>query len=238
MANRFTETEKWRDNWYMKLKPRHKIFWIYLLDTCDHAGIWEPNIELANFQIGFKYAEKELLEILKERVCEINGKWFIPKFIEFQYKCTVDQLNIQNKAHLGIINALKKHGIDEGALKGLQRGCEAPKEQDKEQDKEQERQGIVKGISFFEEIWKKYPNKDGKKEAERHFKATVKSDKDLKDINIALENYLKSERVLKGFVKNGSTWFNNWRDWIDVFDAKKIFEEQKEKEFMRKLEAL
>ena len=67
----------------------------------------------------------------------------------------------------------------------------------------------------FQAIWAKYPNRDGGKEAERHFKASVKTAKDYADIQIALENYMQSEKVSKGYIKNGSTWFNNWRDWID-----------------------
>jgi len=35
------------------------------------------------------------------------------------------------------------------------------------------------------------------------------------DIQRALGNYLRSETVKKGFIKNGSTWFNNWQDWIN-----------------------
>ena len=70
----------------------------------------------------------------------------------------------------------------------------------------------------FSEIWAKYPNKDGKKAAERSFKASVLTDKDFGDIKTALKNYLASERVKKGYIKNGSTWFNNWRDWIDFKD--------------------
>ncbi|HDY68615.1 MAG TPA: hypothetical protein ENH85_12610 [Candidatus Scalindua sp.] len=69
--------------------------------------------------------------------------------------------------------------------------------------------------SSFEEIWKKYPNRVGKKEAERHFKASVKTPKDREDISQALKHYLESERVAKGILQNGSTWFNNWRDWIE-----------------------
>lgn len=67
----------------------------------------------------------------------------------------------------------------------------------------------------FEDIWEKYPNKDGKKQAIKSFSASVKTDQDWRDINIALNNYLGSKNVLKGFIKNGSTWFNNWRDWVD-----------------------
>lgn len=68
----------------------------------------------------------------------------------------------------------------------------------------------------FEEVWKKYPNKDGRKIALRHFKASIKTDADLKNFDIALKNYLASEKVKKGFIKNGSTFFNNWQDWIRV----------------------
>ena len=66
----------------------------------------------------------------------------------------------------------------------------------------------------FSSLWTKYPNKDGRLAAERHFLATVKTEQDFKDIGLALENYLKSDVVAKGFIKNGSTWFHNWRDWV------------------------
>jgi hypothetical protein len=76
-------------------------------------------------------------------------------------------------------------------------------------------------VNAFEEIWKLYPNRDGKKLAERHFRATVTTARDWIDIQAALKNYLQSERVRKGFVKNGSTWFNGWRDWIQDPEAGK-----------------
>jgi phage replication O-like protein O len=68
---------------------------------------------------------------------------------------------------------------------------------------------------LFSFLWKQYPSKDGKKEALRHFMASVKTEQDSSDIQTALNNYLASEKVRKGFIKNGSTWFNNWQDWID-----------------------
>lgn len=74
---------------------------------------------------------------------------------------------------------------------------------------------LQKKKALFEDVWSRYPKKDGKKEAERHFLATVKIESDWQAINKALKNYLESERVKKGFIKNGSTWLNNWKDWID-----------------------
>lgn len=67
----------------------------------------------------------------------------------------------------------------------------------------------------FDELWQRYPAKDGKKAACRFFTASVKTAQDWQDINAALDNYLQSERVRNGYVKNGSTWFNNWRDWVE-----------------------
>lgn len=66
----------------------------------------------------------------------------------------------------------------------------------------------------FESLWTKYPSKVGKEAAARHFNSTVATEKDYQDINTALNNYIGSERVRKGFIQNGSTWFNNWRDWV------------------------
>lgn len=80
----------------------------------------------------------------------------------------------------------------------------------------------------FEDIWSKYPSRTGKKASLKHFRATVKNERDMDDIHTALNNYLASERVKKGFIQNGSTWFNNWRDWIDFRDPVSPIDEENE----------
>ena len=70
----------------------------------------------------------------------------------------------------------------------------------------------------FEEIWAQYPKRVGKKEAERHFRASVKTEQDWEDIQTALKNYLeylKRKQEIEEFIQYGSTWFNNWRDWVN-----------------------
>ena len=68
---------------------------------------------------------------------------------------------------------------------------------------------------FFGKLWGAYPRRDGKKAALRHFLATVKTQEDMDLINLALGNYLGHvEGTAPQFIKTGSTWFNNWRDWI------------------------
>jgi len=67
----------------------------------------------------------------------------------------------------------------------------------------------------FETTWKDYPNRVGKKNALRHFTASVKTLADFENFKKAMANYLQSGNVARGFIKNGSTWFNEWQDWTD-----------------------
>jgi len=72
--------------------------------------------------------------------------------------------------------------------------------------------------SVFEILWSKYPNKDGKKEALKHFHSSVKNSKDIANVKKAVDNYLQHLEIngtTGKFVKNGSTFFNNWSDWVD-----------------------
>lgn len=68
----------------------------------------------------------------------------------------------------------------------------------------------------FGKLWEVYPKKDGRKAAEKHYNATVKNQSDMDRINHALGNYLdhiETENTDIKFIKNGSTFFNNWQDW-------------------------
>jgi len=70
----------------------------------------------------------------------------------------------------------------------------------------------------FEIIWAKYPRREGKKAAEKHFKASVTTMKDWLDIQNALENYVRQIRINHTeiqYTKMGSTWFNNWADYVN-----------------------
>lgn len=72
----------------------------------------------------------------------------------------------------------------------------------------------------FELFWETLPPqmKVGKKNAFKHYRATVKNDKDYADLKIALEKYQNCDRFKRGFIQNGSTWFNNWRDWLNYVE--------------------
>jgi len=133
MAKRFTDTAKWKDSWFQDLPTKYKLFWIYLCDECDAAGLWKPNIRLATFQIGEPFEEVELKRVFSERITITeSGYWFIKKFINFQY----GELSELSKPHLSIIKILNSHKI-KGYPKGIHTLKE--KEQEKEKDKEEEK---------------------------------------------------------------------------------------------------
>lgn len=70
----------------------------------------------------------------------------------------------------------------------------------------------------FTELWERYPRRVGRKAALRHFTASVLSTEDWVAIQQALNRYLESGEVKRGFVQHGSTWFNNWRDWVNYVE--------------------
>jgi type IV secretory pathway VirB6-like protein len=133
MAKRFTETGKWKKKWIRELGPEMKLFWFYLLDNCDHAGIWEVDIELAAFQIGIELDESEILNTFNRKIVPFKpGKWFVPKFIVYQY----GELNESNRAHNSVIKILTKYKLYKGLTRGLQGHMDMDKELDMDKDKD------------------------------------------------------------------------------------------------------
>jgi len=57
MAKRFTASEKWEDLWFSELSNKYKLFWIYLLDKCDNAGVWE-NILKSNSIHFYRHSDR------------------------------------------------------------------------------------------------------------------------------------------------------------------------------------
>lgn len=215
MPKRLTATEKWTDPWFCSLDNTTKIFWIYLLDNCDHAGIWRVNYPLLKFYFGDFVINLSLfngrIKVLSE------DKWFIPKFIEFQY----GELNKENRVHASVIHILEK----EGACKPLESPMLGCKDKDKDIINKKELKPLnntnYSVPQDFEDIWGKYPRRDGKKEALKHYIATVKTDKDKSDIQKALTNYLthlSTNKTDGKYIKMGATWFNNWQDWVNFIE--------------------
>ena len=147
MPKRFTDSEKWKDVWFQDLSVKHKLFWFYIIDNCTPAGIWKVNIKLVSFQIGDKFNKDELLNDFKDRIIVLeNDKWFIPKFIDFQY----GHLSESCKPHIPVINELKKYRVLKGYLNPLDKVKVKEQEKDKDKEKEKERYGEYVLLTFEE----------------------------------------------------------------------------------------
>ena len=106
---RFTDSDKWRDPWFRRLSNSGKLFFLYLCDNCDNAGVWERDDELCQWETGFSDDVKNLLEELGNRV-EIldNGRILLPKFVLFQQG---GPLSEAKPPHRQIIKMLEKHAL-------------------------------------------------------------------------------------------------------------------------------
>ena len=138
MSKRYTDTDKWKKIWFRKLKNDHKVFWMYVLDQCDHAGIWEVDFELASyFCNGIKESEIRKTFVKQYHEFDDGKRWFIKDFIEFQYR----GLDESNRVHNSVINILKRHGLFKGLIRPLYEAKDKDiyKNQLKDQDKEKEK---------------------------------------------------------------------------------------------------
>ena len=105
---RFFETTKWDDPWYAGLDHKSKLVWEYLISKADNAGIWQPNLKLAEFQIGTVIDWDKSIKALEKNLMVLpNGKWWITSLISFQY----GELSGSSPMHKSIIAALNRHGL-------------------------------------------------------------------------------------------------------------------------------
>lgn len=95
MAKRFIDTEMFEDEWFSNLSKDGKLFFVYFITNCDHAGILKVNRKLITFQTDIKNIDTVINE-LGNSLVRVNEEYlFMPKFIKFQYpdfpKSTVKQ---------------------------------------------------------------------------------------------------------------------------------------------------
>ena len=137
MAKRFIDSEIFNDPWFMELKPTTKLLWIYLITNCDHAGIIDLNLRLAEFQTGITGLNKSWGTVNQElgnRLIPLDEQYyFIPKFIDFQYpKGLSESVNAQRS----VIERLRKHKILDEENRTVLEGLTNPLATDQDKDKD------------------------------------------------------------------------------------------------------
>jgi hypothetical protein len=137
MAKRYMSTDLFHEDWFVELETDIKLFYIYSLLNCDHAGFLRVNFRVFNAlnstlltpDTAFEAINKE-----KPRFQKISDRvWFLPDFIPYQYG---DTFNPRNRVHHSVASLLEKNGID---IKGLGWGSDGASEGVKEKEKEKDR---------------------------------------------------------------------------------------------------
>lgn len=150
MAKRFVDTEIWKRAWFRALSPKMKCAWIYLCTNCDHAGIWEIDLETMGYFIGQRISLEEITEAFKVIVFA-EDKIFIPSFIAFQY----GDLDDSCRPHLSVMKRLRSLGLWDEASNSyltvsIQLGNSYLTVQDKDKDKDKEQDKDNKANYRFE----------------------------------------------------------------------------------------
>jgi hypothetical protein len=151
MAKRFTDTEKWKKPFIRGLQGAYKLLWLYICDDCDHAGIWQVDMEVAAIRIGEKIDIKEAIKSFDEKIIIIDkgNKWFIPSFLEFQYP---SGLNSDNRAHNSVIILLEKYNLRISKDKPLISPSEGSMDMDMVKDMDKDMVKAEKKVKFKENI--------------------------------------------------------------------------------------
>ena len=120
MAKRFTDTGIWDEDWFYELSLEYKLFFFYLKDSCDHAGIWKPKTRAFMSATDVEISLEKALEYLntgKKRVRVLpNGKWFIEDFFAFQYG---SRINLNNRVHQSVLQCYQDNDISIGSVRGI-----------------------------------------------------------------------------------------------------------------------
>lgn len=233
---RFSESTKWADPWFRALSIESKCIWLWLLDNCDCAGIIEPDLDLAAFQIGTTKPLQSSLDALGNRVQKHGSKLFIPKFIAYQYGA---ELNLANTAHRGVIRRLEIAKIpcpvsivdknNKPPLKPLQSPLLGAQDKDKDKDKDLEMvtdKEYSKGKQKselqlrVEKLMNRRPTTNMDKSESKAYKAALPVIKQtIEDDWQALEEYYRSDVSYKRM--SLATLLNNWNGEIERARAHK-----------------
>lgn len=214
---RFSETTKWDDPWFRKLKPRYKAFLQYIWDRCDSAGVWVVDLDLAITYVGEKIEPKEALRVFDGRVVDGgDGKWLVPGFIPFQY----GDLTHECKPHRPILKLVEKHGLEKNG-KGYRKGINTLSDTLEEKEKEKEKDSLPGLVlpapvpdtdedALAEEIYELYPLKAGKPGALRAIRKALK-ERDSIFLRERTAAYAKAVDGTETLIPHPATWFNDER---------------------------
>lgn len=228
MARRFTDSKKWRNEWFRTLGAQAKLTWVYLCDECDKAGVIQIDYGLASFQLGFKITEKVLSDWFGAKIYFFDGdRILIRQFFEFQYGTSKDTWSAKIEARKQL-EALGFHIVDGKVI----------------MPSEEENQTTIDPLSVecdntplirvrgrvsncikeekrkfdFDFLYQAYPKKEGKQKGLEICKREIKTIGDYEALHSAINRYsahLAQNGTAGKYIKQFSSFMASWRDWVE-----------------------
>lgn len=206
MAKRFTDTEKWRDEWWGSLDNDYRMIWLYLVDSCSIAGLWKKDFRGLNFNCNTNISDDDFMKVFKSRIVDRNNFYFIPKFLYFQYP---KGLNSNKPAIISVVKELRQHSLTEMVNKLFGNDYLIIKDTDKDKVKDKDKdKDRIKTDVFSDERW---------------LNDLLTANKG-KDINQAFDEcwsyWIKAERI----PSSTKEWSQKLSSWITKMRIEKTFE--------------
>lgn len=221
MAKRFIDTDLFRKPFMRSLEAPYKALWVYLVCECDHAGVWDVEMDVATMRLGMKLDPDKALAKMGSAVVPIDGgkKWWIPEYITFQY----GTLNPANKVHASALAILSKYGIDPENIappKDLPSPLQGAKDKDKDKDKVKDKEEGPREL--------KWPAFAGEKckakwaeyiayKAKEHGKRYKSVDTEQKALDLVLRYFPTGPQFVSGL---DHTMAKNWQQPVDPAETK------------------
>lgn len=113
MPKRFIDTNYFNDPFILSLKPDDKLLYIYFWTICNHAGIFELNETLGNFNLECKNYLIRLMKFMNkypDKIVQLDeNNFIIMNYCKRQYPKGV---NTNVRQIMGAINILNEWGIE------------------------------------------------------------------------------------------------------------------------------
>ncbi len=239
MAKRFTDSNKWRNEWFRTLPIKAKLTWTYLCDECESHGVMKMDYGLASFQLGFQVAPELLKEWFGNKLYFFdNEKFLIVQYFNFQYGESKDtwSAKVEAKKKIEVLGFTVENNevkipyetqsihsdptVVECTPTPLIRVRVRGRVSIKGGVGENEYQ--IKIEKIYSEL---YPLKKGKSNGIKEILKQIKTPEDLEDFEKSVKKYADNCRVNRvdpKYIKHFSTFVNTWRDWLDPDAGKSL----------------
>ena len=157
MAKRLHDTDCWSKKWFRHLKTNSKLLWLYILDKCDCAGVWEIDLEQATFFTGIKFSDNDLMFLSKQFFKIDEKRLFVLDFIPFQYGEILENHKMYKKINSILANFGIKYPIDTLSIQyPYPIDTVKDMDMDKDKDKDKNLKGEYKGDKNWRSDYKTY----------------------------------------------------------------------------------